>query len=182
MSCAAGAEAHNVRRLRRNNGMTADSGFRRSRVPAPCDTPVTRGPGAIGPLERAPFDAPLDGGHIQGDQIDAATALLVGSTDRAPCRSAKSRSRDERPSVRDGLLRDRGGDPARDALTSIVTRAKPGRAAYSSASSCREKPNSAPPSGRGDAQIRPPIAAIRRAHTNSPMPAPLAVVAVPGER
>jgi len=38
----------------------------------------------------------------------------------------------------------------------------------------RANPNSAPPAGRPRAQIRPPIAATRRAHTKSPIPAPVA--------
>ena len=51
-----------------------------------------------------------------------------------------------------------------------------------SSSSARANPNSAPPPSRGSAQIRPPIAAISRAHTNRPIPAPPAEPAVPGER
>ena len=51
-----------------------------------------------------------------------------------------------------------------------------------SVSSASANPNSAPPSGRDLAQIRPPIAAMSLAHTKRPMPAPGAIVAVPGER
>ena len=70
-----------------------------------------------------------------------------------------------------GTLLADGDDPARR---------RPARR-YSSISSSAN-PNSAPPSGRGAAQIRPPIAATSRAHTNSPIPAPLAAPAVPGDR
>lgn len=44
------------------------------------------------------------------------------------------------------------------------------------------KPNSAPPSGRACAQMRPPIASMRRAHTNRPIPEPLTWRAKLGER
>lgn len=43
-------------------------------------------------------------------------------------------------------------------------------------------PNSAPPPGRVSAQIRPPIASMRRAHTNRPMPEPLTCRANVGDR
>ena len=57
----------------------------------------------------------------------------------------------------------------------------PRDAGLQSASTCRVKPNSEPPAGRGMAQIRPPIAAMRRAQTKSPIPAPPAA-AVPADR
>ena len=82
---------------------------------------------------------------------------------------------------RDG--RDGGRDPRDRALAGLArrpARRRPGPT--QSRSTCSANPNSAPPSDRGRAQMRPPIAAIRRAHTNRPIPAPLAVRAVPGER
>ena len=78
---------------------------------------------------------------------------------------------------RDGRLR--GGDRRRRPLARLARSgpAAPTRRARSARTRTRRRrPRAAP------AQIRPPIAAMSRAQTNSPIPAPLADPAVPGER
>lgn len=78
-----------------------------------------------------------------------------------------------------------GGDTTFQDRHGPSTAPCPVRSARRDQSSCiipRAKPTSAPPAGRGRAQIRPPIALTRRAHTNRPMPAPAVVTAVLGER
>ena len=67
-----------------------------------------------------------------------------------------------------GILAFAAGGAGSDGQPSVMTR--------------RANPNSAPPAGRPRAQIRPPIAATRRAHTKSPIPAPVADLAVLGAR
>jgi len=73
------------------------------------------------------------------------------------------------------LERGRGCGPG-SARVARVRHAQPSSAKTGSAI-----PNSAPPAGRGRAQIRPPIASTSARHTNSPIPAPL-LAAVPGAR
>ena len=133
-------------------------------------------------------------GELHGDLAAARVAVVLGG-DRDDDRRDRVHGRSDRAHGRQGCAGSScvvivrvslarragraGGGPPR-----LAPACQSGRVlavAYSS-SSLSAKPNSAPPAGRGTAQIRPPIAATRRAHTNSPMPAPVAEAAVPGDR
>ena len=123
-----------------------------------CGTPVLARPvGALPEIVRDGID-----GFLRSDIAElAATVDAVGALDRSAIRR----------SVRARFSVDRMVDSYEAIYAAMIGAARPGQRS-SSTRSGSEKPNSAPPSGRGRAQIRPPIASTRARHAKRPIPAP----------
>jgi glycosyltransferase involved in cell wall biosynthesis len=124
-----------------------------------CGTPVLARPvGALPEIVRDGVD-----GFLRTDIPElAVTVEAVGALDR----SAIRRSVKARFSV------DRMVDSYEAIYASLIGPSRSRRQRSSSTRTGNEKPNSAPPSGRGRAQMRPPIASTRARHAKRPMPAP----------
>lgn len=124
-----------------------------------CGTPVLARPvGALPEIVRDGVD-----GFLRTDVRALATAVeAVGTLDRSAIRR----------SVRARFSVDRMVDSYEAVYATIMGASRSRRQRSSSTRSGSEKPNSAPPSARGRAQMRPPIASTRARHAKRPIPAP----------
>jgi glycosyltransferase involved in cell wall biosynthesis len=124
-----------------------------------CGTPVLARPvGALPEIVRDGVD-----GFLRSDVAGMAAAVdAVGPLDRTAIRR----------SVRARFSVDRMVDSYEAIYATQIGPARSRRQRSSSTRTGSEKPNSAPPPGRGRAQMRPPIASTRARHAKRPIPAP----------